>query len=82
MFELAGSPDIGAVAGLVAVSFFSYIAGIILRKWPDKVQAYAETIDGFVWFITPEAHRAIIDRCAVIFVLMSFAALAAAGFML
>jgi hypothetical protein len=80
MLELAAQTDIGTVAALVAVSFFSFVAGTIFRKWPDKVQEYAESIDGFVLFISPQTHRAIIDFCGVALVAMSFAALLAATF--
>ena len=82
MLELAAQSDVASVAALVAVSFFSFLAGVIFRKWPDKVQEYAESIDGFVLFISPETHRALIELCGVALVVISFAALLAATFII
>ena len=82
MLELAAQSDISTVAALVTVSFFSFLAGVIFRKWPDKVQEYAESIDGLVLFISPETHRALIDLCGGALVVISFAALLAATFIL
>jgi hypothetical protein len=82
MVEVGGSPDFGAVAALVMISFCSYVAGTVFRKWPDKVQAYTESLDGTGWVLGPEAHRAMIDRSGLVLVALSFAALLAAGYLL
>jgi hypothetical protein len=82
MIDVAASSDISVAAALVAISFFSFLAGVIFRKWPEKVQEYAESIDGFVLFISPQAHRTLIERCGFALSLMSFAALIAAGFVI
>jgi hypothetical protein len=82
MIDLGIAPEGGAVVALVTVSFVSFVAGLIFRKWPDKVQAYTEDIDGFAWLVTPETHRAMIAQCGGVLVAVSFAALLAAGWML
>lgn len=82
MFDLGTAADSGAVIALVVVSFVAYLAGTLLRKWPDKVQAYMETIDGSVWLITPRAHRALIASSGVALVVTSFVALLGAAWLL
>ena len=82
MFDVVIAPDIGAVVALVAVSFVSFVGGLIFRKWPEKVQAYTEDMDGFAWLITPEANREMIAQCGGVLVVVSFAALFAAAWML
>jgi hypothetical protein len=82
MVEVGGSPDIGAVVALVVISFCSYVAGVVFRKWPDKVQAYTESLDGSAWFLGADAHRALIDRSGLALMALSFAALLAAGYLL
>ena len=77
-----GGPDIGAVAALVVISFCSFVAGVVFRKWPDKVQAYTETLDGTAWILGADAHRALIGRSGAALVALSFAALIAAGYLL
>ncbi|HEU4617922.1 MAG TPA: hypothetical protein VFV10_07760 [Gammaproteobacteria bacterium] len=69
----------GAVATLVATSFVSFVAGIVFRKWPEKVQEYTECVDGFALFLTPEAHRSMIRVCGSTLLVASFAVLLAAG---
>ena len=81
MIELGG-PDIGAIASLVVISFCSFVAGVVFRKWPEKVQAYTETLDGSAWILGPDVHRAQIGRSGVLLVALSFAALVAAGYLL
>ncbi|HLF09759.1 MAG TPA: hypothetical protein VJA26_00975, partial [Gammaproteobacteria bacterium] len=60
-------------------SFFSFVAGVIFRKWPDKVQEYAENVDGLAFFISPDGHRALIQMCGLTLIVMSFGALLAAA---
>jgi hypothetical protein len=82
MVEVVGSPDIGAVAALVVISFCSFVTGVVFRKWPDKVQAYTETLDGSAWVVGVDAHRAMIGRSGAVLVALSFAALLAAAYLL
>ncbi len=82
MIELSAAPDVGAAVTLVAVSFVSYLGGVICRKWPDRVQAYTETLDGSMWLIPPQAHRALIQSSGLALVAMSFAALLGAAWLL
>jgi hypothetical protein len=82
MLDVSFVPNIGAVAVLVIVSFVSFVAGFVFRKWPDKVQAFTEEVDGFALFVTPEAHRAMIVQCGFVLVAVSFAALLAAAWII
>jgi hypothetical protein len=79
MVELGASADVGSIVALVIVSFLSYVAGTVFRKWPEKVMEYAEEIDGSSWFIAPETQRVIIGNCGRALIVMSFVALIAAG---
>lgn len=69
----------GGVATLVATSFVSFLAGIVFRKWPEKVQEYTECVDGFALLLSPEAHRSMIRACGSALLVMSFAVLLAAA---
>jgi hypothetical protein len=69
----------GAVATLVATSFVSFLAGVVFRKWPEKVQEYTEAVDGFALLLSPEAHRSMIRVCGSALLVTSFAVLLAAG---
>jgi hypothetical protein len=69
----------GAVATLVATSFVSFVAGLVFRKWPEKVQEYTEQFDGFALLLTPEAHRSMIRVCGSTLLFTSFAVLFAAA---
>jgi hypothetical protein len=79
MLEASVFSGAGAVAALVAISFFSFVAGMVFRKWPEKVQEFAENVDGFGALLTPDAHRALIQVCGFTLSLISFAALLATG---
>lgn len=79
MIEFGPSPDAGAAIALIAISFFSFLAGFALRKWPEKVQQYAEDIDGSFLLFTPQTHKLVIEAAAVAFWVLSLAALVAAG---
>jgi hypothetical protein len=70
----------GAAATLVATSFVSFLAGVVFRKWPEKVQEYTEDVDGFALLLGPEAHRSMIRVCGTALLVTSFAVLLAAGF--
>jgi hypothetical protein len=79
MMEAGVFSNGSAVAALVAISFFSFVTGMIFRKWPEKVQEFAENVDGFGALLTPAAHRALIQVCGFTLSLMSVAALLATG---
>jgi hypothetical protein len=82
MLEVGVAPDMGAVFTLFLVSLLSLIGGVIFQKWPEKVQAATEAVDGFAWFVTPEVHRAMIVQSGVLLRVMSFAALLGAAWVL
>jgi hypothetical protein len=79
MIELAASSGFAPAAGLVAISFLSFLAGLVCRKWPDKVQDVAESLDGSLLLLSPRAHRALIRVCGSTLSMMSFGALLAAA---
>lgn len=62
---------------LVSLSFLCCVAGAALRRWPDKVQAYVEQWDGSVWFVSGDAHRALIHGTGVALTALSLLALLA-----
>lgn len=66
------------VAFLFVVSFFCFITGAILRRWPDKVRAYVERVDGSVWFVGEGTHRALIRATSFALTALSLVALVAA----
>ncbi len=82
MVEIGGAPHVGAFVGLVGTSFCSFVIGVVLRKWPSRVQAYVEALDGSMHFMRPEAHRALIESSGLVLVALSFVALLAAGYQL
>lgn len=82
MLEIGASADVGTVVALLVVSFVSYIAGVVFRKWPEKVQEYAAELDGSAWLLAPETQRAIIGNCGRALIAISFIALVVAGFAL
>lgn len=82
MIELGASSSLEPTAALVAISFVSFLGGQICRIWPDKVQELADSIDGSVMFLTPQAHRALIRMCGAALSGMSLAALLAATFLI
>ena len=69
-----------AIATLVAVSFFAFVAGTVLRKWPDKVQEHLETIDGSFVMLTAGAQRTAIQTSGIALTVLSIAALIATRF--
>jgi hypothetical protein len=70
-------PAFFGAAALVSLSFFSFVAGVVFRKWPDKVQEYSENFDGSVYFLPPELQRALVKTSGTALVLISFLALLA-----
>lgn len=81
MFEPV-EPDLVSVVILLLVSFGAYVIGVTFRKWPEKVQRFAEDIDGSVWMISPAAHRALIQVSSHVLIAASIVALCAAGSLL
>jgi len=78
MFVIATEPA-SAVVFLFVLSFFCFMSGAALRRWPDRVQSYVERVDGSMWFVTPETHRALIRATGVALTALSLLALIAAG---
>jgi hypothetical protein len=82
MPEIGGPSDLGAAITLSLVSFLSFLAGGVLRRWPDKVREYLEPVDGSLIFLTPEAHLALVTASAWALHAVSMAALVAAALLL
>ena len=49
---VAATAPASAVLFLFVVSFLCFMSGAALRRWPDKVQAYMERVDGSLWFVS------------------------------
>jgi hypothetical protein len=49
-----------------------------LRRWPDRVQAYIERVDGSLWFVSPGVHRALINATGIALIALSLLAVIAA----
>jgi hypothetical protein len=77
MFVVATAPA-SAVVFLFVLSFLCFMSGAALRRWPDKVQAYIERVDGSLWFVSPDTHRALIHATAIALIALSLLALVAA----
>lgn len=82
MIDVGVAPSLGAVVALLGTSFCSFMMGVVFRKWPGVVQAYVETLDGSMWLMRPETHRALIQSSGVALIALSFVALLAAGYLL
>ena len=76
--SVAATAPASAVVFLFALSFLCFMSGAALRRWPDKVQAYIERVDGSLWFVTPETHRALIHATGFALTTLSLLALIAA----
>lgn len=79
MTDVLARADTAAAVLLILVSFFSLVAGTVLRSWPGKVQTLTADLDGFALFLTPEAHRAHIAYSGWLLLVMSFVALVGAA---
>jgi hypothetical protein len=77
MFAVGTAPA-GAVVFLFVLSFLCFMSGAVLRRWPDRVQAYIERVDGSLWFVTPETHRALIHATGFALTALSLLAVIAA----
>lgn len=67
-----------AVLFLFVVSFLCFMSGAALRRWPDKVQAYMDRVDGSLEFVSAGTHRALIYATGVALTGLSLLALVAA----
>lgn len=82
MPEMGAPSEWAAVGTLCVVSFLSFIAGAVFRRWPERVRDYFESVDGSLAFLTPEAHFALIAASAWTLHGASVAALVAAALLL
>jgi hypothetical protein len=55
------------------------MAGGALRRWPGKVQAWIDEVDGSMLFVSPETHRSLIYATGVALTGLSLLALVAAS---
>jgi hypothetical protein len=67
-----------AVLFLCVLSFLCFMLGAALRRWPDRVQAYMDRVDGSMLFVSSAAHRALIYSTGVALTVLSVLALLAA----
>jgi hypothetical protein len=49
-----------------------------LRRWPDRVQAYMDRVDGSLLFVSTGTHRALIQATGIALTALSVLALVAA----
>lgn len=75
---VAASASSGAVLFLFVISFVCFVSGAALRRWPDKVQAYMDRVDGSLWFVSAATHRALIYATGVTLTGLALLALVAA----
>ena len=75
---VAATAPASAVVFLFVLSFLCFMSGAALRRWPDQVQAYIERVDGSLWFVSPETHRALINATGIALIALSLIALIAA----
>jgi len=66
---------------LFALSFLCFMSGAALRRWPDRVQAYMESVDGSLGFVSAATHRALILSTGFALTALSVLALVAARLM-
>ena len=74
----AATAPASAVVFLFVLSFFCFMSGAALRRWPDRVQAYIERVDGSLWFVSPGVHRALINATGIALIALSLLAVIAA----
>jgi len=79
MFELGASSGLVPMVGLMTISFLSFMAGLMFRKWPDRIQEIAAALDGSLLLLSAEAHRALIRVCGTTLSVLSFGTLLAAA---
>jgi hypothetical protein len=75
---VAATASQSAVLFLFVLSFLCFMSGAALRRWPDRVQAYMERVDGSLWFVSAASHRALIGATGIALTVLSILALLAA----
>lgn len=75
---VAATAPASAVVFLFVLSLLCFVSGAALRRWPDRVQAYMDRIDGSMLFVTAATHRALIYATGVALTGLSLLALVAA----
>ena len=75
---IAATASPGAVLFLLVLSFVCFMMGAAVRRWPDKVQAYMDWVDGSMLFVSAETHRALIHATGIALTVLSVLALIAA----
>ena len=75
---VAATAPSSAVLFLFAVSFLCFMSGAVLRRWPERVQAYMERMDGSLWFVSADTHRALIAATGIALTALSLLAVVAA----
>jgi hypothetical protein len=74
----AATASQSAVLLLFVVSFLCFMSGAALRRWPDRIQAYMEQVDGSLWFVSAATHRALIIATGIVLTGLSVLALVVA----
>jgi hypothetical protein len=82
MFELGLPSGVGAAAVLLALSLLSFVVGHVFRRWPEKVQVFAEAVDGSAFLFSPATHRTLIEFSGFGLLVVSFGTLLAAALVL
>ena len=63
---VAATASQSAVLFLLVLSFLCFMSGAALRRWPDRIQAYVERVDGSLWFVSAATHRALIFATGIV----------------
>ena len=71
---VAAAAPASAVVFLFVLSFLCFMAGAALRRWPDRIHAYMERVDGSLWFVSAETHRALIHATSATLTVLSLLA--------
>jgi hypothetical protein len=77
---IAATAPSSAVLFLFALSFLCHMVGAALRRWPDRVQAYMDNVDGSMLFVSASTHRTLIYATGIALTGLSILALIAARF--
>jgi hypothetical protein len=77
---VAASAPSSAVVFLFVVSFLCFMSGAALRRWPDEIRSYIERVDGSLWFVPADTHRALIHATGIALTVLSLLAVVAARF--
>ncbi len=67
-----------AVLFLLVLSFLCFMSGAAIRRWPDRIQAYLEQVDGSLWFVSAGTHRALLLATSFALTTLSLLALVVA----